>query len=54
MTINYDTNYEALKHANEIAEEKVEIFNRAIIDLQEETKESEDRQRASSPDEITH
>jgi cation transport regulator ChaB len=54
MTINYDTNYEAMKRANEIAEEKLEIFNRAIISLQEETKEAEDKRHASSPDEVAY
>jgi len=54
MTINYDINYEAMKRANEIADEKLEIFNRAIISLQEETKEAEDKRHASSPDEVTH
>jgi len=51
MTINYDTNYEALQLAKEIVDEKLEIFNRAIIDLQEEAKETEMHQHASSPDE---
>jgi len=54
MTINYDINYEAMKRANEIAEEKLEIFNRAIISLQEEAKESENRRHASGSDEVTH
>lgn len=54
MTINYDTNYEALQLAKEIVDEKLEIFNRAIIDLQEEAKETETHQHASSPDERAH
>jgi len=54
MTIHCDIDYEAMRRANEIAEEKLEIFNRAIISLQEETKESEDRQHASGSDEVTH
>jgi len=54
LEIHYDINYEAMKRANEIAEEKLEIFIRAIISLQEETKESENRQHASVSDEVTH
>jgi len=54
MTINYDIDYEAMRRANEIAEEKLEIFNRAIISLQEASKESESRQHASVSDEVTH
>jgi len=54
MTINYDTNYEALQLAKEIVDEKLEIFNQAIIDLQKETKETETHQHASSPDEKVH
>jgi len=54
MTINYDTNYEALQLAKEIVDEKLEIFNRAIIDLQEEAKETKTHQHASCPDEKAH
>jgi len=37
MIINYDTSYEALQRANEIADKKLEVFHRAMISLQQET-----------------